>query len=295
MVYFYKLSLNILSINSQIKNYRIGSISMTQNNITYENWSDHMIALKHFIFATIVYMLPLMNQSYFVSVDDHNIHPVTIATYEEDITGDGTKEKIALKGHLLAKDSDYYRDVWAEISSQYGEKWKVHYKGGYNPRLQFINLTNDDVKNIYYQAANHPNGGSYHYSLHVLKNNAIHDIQLPEQDHVIGNYKDNFRIEISLAHDENPIIIDMSSQAEDYIDQGIYDEEGTLLHSTSVHIQEVLLFEPILQSPSTGYALKSYQHIKGSSDKDEIGTIETLWYYENDTWSIIKTKCVTTQ
>ncbi|HLR75282.1 MAG TPA: hypothetical protein VK077_08385 [Virgibacillus sp.] len=250
-----------------------------------------MIFLKQLMVTFIIYMSPLMNDQIF-SMTDHDVQPKTIGTYEEDITGDGMKERIKLKGYLLTTDSDYYRKVWAEISNPNGREWKINYEGGYNPRLEFLSLTNNDATNILYQTATKSNSDAYQYSLHTMQNLELKKTALPQQDHIIGNYKDSFIIELSLEPDEKPIIIDISHQAKEYIAEGVYDEKGRVLHSTSVHIEDISLFEPILRSDRNGYALKSYQHVKGRSDEDELGTIETIWTYENSAWTILKTKYV---
>src|SRR5690625_1985031 len=72
----------------------------------------------------------------------------TIATYKEDITGDGQKETIELQGILLSDDSDYYRDIWANITNEHSEKWRISYGSGYQPVIQFIDLNNDGVDNL---------------------------------------------------------------------------------------------------------------------------------------------------
>lgn len=252
-----------------------------------------MNLLKHFISTLLISILPLTsNADEMMSIEDNNINPIIIATYEEDVTGDGLKEIIELKGHLLSEDGQYYRDVWAEISNEHGDQWKIHYRPGYNPRLQFLNLTNNDLNDIYYQVANTPNKASYDYDLHTLTSFDPVAIRLPKQNYLSGVYKDEFIIEITLDPNEKPIHIDISNQANRYINEGIYDKSGRLLQSASAHIEDILLFEPVFYSESKGYALKSYQHIRDTLDKDEIGTIETLWYYENDTWTILNTECI---
>ncbi len=43
-------------------------------------------------------------------------------------------------------------------------------------------------------------------------------------------------------------------------------------------------------SDSQGYGLKSSQEIYGTNKDDSLGTIETLWYFEDEKWIILQTK-----
>ncbi|WP_373893117.1 hypothetical protein ACUL41_07100 [Virgibacillus natechei] len=223
---------------------------------------------------------------------ERNTEPVLIETYEADVTGDGQSEVIELKGILFSNDTNYYREVWIDITSVHDEQWTITYEGGYDPSLQFIDLDHNEVQDIFYQSATGGSGGLYNYHMHTLKNEKVGEIPSPEQLHIRGKFMNDFKVEIQLAPDSEPNIVDVSERSEEYIQLDIYNDEGKLSEATSVMIDPIAFFEPVLLSKSNGYGLKSYQQISGAYHADQLGTVETLWYYENDEWIILQTEWV---
>lgn len=220
---------------------------------------------------------------------------IIIETYQSDLTGDGNMEKIELKGKLFSPDAQYYQDIWADIVSTDQNEWKINYGGGYEPKLQFIDLNHDKVNDIFYQSPTGGSGGLYTSNLHTLKNGKLEEILLPEQRYVTGKFDDNFSVTILIDPNSKPIIMDVKDRKEDYIRLGIYDKSGNLLKPTPLMIDPIAFYEPISISNSKGYGLKSYQQISGAYHADRLGTIETLWYYEDGEWIILQTDWVTTE
>ncbi|WP_165767924.1 hypothetical protein [Virgibacillus indicus] len=217
-----------------------------------------------------------------------------IETYESDVTGDGVDETIELKGILFSESASYYREIWAEITSKHDEHWKITYGGGYEPVLQFVDLNHDQINDIFYQSPTGGSGGLYTYQLNTLANEKLTDIPLPEQRYIKGSFQENFNVTIQITPEGKPIVVDVKDRADDYIRLGIYDTEGNLLKPKSVMIDPIAFYDPVLISKSKGYGLKSYQQISGAYHADQLGTIETLWYYEDNEWIILKTDWVPT-
>ncbi|MBP2076402.1 hypothetical protein [Oceanobacillus polygoni] len=217
---------------------------------------------------------------------------ILIESYQVDITGDGEVETIELMGKLFAPDAQYYQDIWADIRSSNEQEWKINYGGGYEPELQFIDLNHDGIKDIFYQSPTGGSGGLYTSFLHTLANQELTEIPLPEQRYVSGKFEENFQVIIEIVPNGKPIVMDVKDRAEDYIRLGIYDKERNLLKPTSLMIDPIAFYEPISISESKGYGLKSYQQISGAYHADRLGTIETLWYYENGEWIILQTNWV---
>lgn len=217
-----------------------------------------------------------------------------IKTYEENLTGNHQKEKIELLGRLFSPEGLYYKDIWAEIHSGKGESWRIDYGGGYEPEMQFIDLTHDGEKDIFYQSPTGGSGGLYTSRLDSLANGKLKEIKLPDQPYVKGDFKSNFQAKISISPKEKPVIVDVRSRMKDYVRLGIYNEEGMLLKPTPLLIDPIAFYEPVLLSDQKGYGLKSYQQISGAYHADQLGTIETLWYYDIDKWIVLQTNWVET-
>ena len=248
--------------------------------------------MRLYLFS-FVFLFSLINIHEAAFASETKPEPIIIETYESDVTGDGQDEKIELKGVLFSEDASYYREIWAEITTPHNEHWKITYGGGYDPVLQFIDLNHDKINDIFYQSPTGGSGGLYTYQLNTLANEQLTDIPLPEQRFVKGEFKDNFNVAIQITPEGKPIIVDVKDRKDDYIRLGIYDTEGNLLKPKSVMIDPIAFFEPVLISKSKGYGLKSYQQISGAYHADQLGTIETLWYYENNEWIILQTDWVT--
>ena len=225
-----------------------------------------------------------------VMANETKQEPILIETYESDVTGDGQNEVIKLNGILFSPDTKYYRDIWADVTDPEGESWKINYGGGYDPTIQFVDLNHDKINDMLYQSPTGGSGGLYTSFLHTLANDKLVEIPLPEQHYVKGQFEENFTVTIELTPNEKPIVMDVKSRAADYIRLGIYNKEGKLLTPTPLMIDPIAFFEPIKISEDKGYGLKSYQQISGAYHADQLGTIETLWYYENNQWIILQTK-----
>lgn len=240
----------------------------------------------------LLFLLLLLVPSVTLAAETEPQEAILIETYQEDVTGDGENETIELKGILFSPDTQYYKDIWATVTSPSGTDWKINYGGGYEPVLQFTDLTHDGIKDIFYQSPTGGSGGLYTSDLHTLANGEMQEIPLPEQPYVSGKFEENFNVTIEIVPNGKPIVIDVKDRAEDYIRLGIYDKNGKLLQPTPLMIDPIAFFEPILISDSKGYGLKSFKQISGAYHADGLGTVETLWYYENGNWVILKTEWI---
>lgn len=251
--------------------------------------------MNKFILAASILLVwsILSSQPAFASeVDPDKEATIKIETHEEDVTGDEQKEKIELKGILFSQESDYFKDIWVNIASPANKEWKIAYEGGYDPKLQFIDFNHDKVKDILYQSATGGSGGLYHYHLHTLKNEKVKNIPLPESNYTKGKFKDNFTVEITIYPSEKPIVMDVKDRVSDYIRLGIYDSNGKLVEPASVMVDPIAFFEPFFIAKKKGYGLKSYQQVSGAYHADQLGTVETLWYFEKGKWINLKTTWV---
>lgn len=218
--------------------------------------------------------------------------PKQIVEFKKDVTGDGLKESVILKGIRFSMDTNFLKETWAEIRLANNQKLKITYNGGIDPSLQFLDLNHDQVQEIFYQSATGGRNGLYHHQLHTIKNGKMKKIPLPVQRYVKAHFTDGFQVEVKLSPGQKPYITNVKKHTSDYIQKGIYNKKGELLTDGSVIIEPITSYKPVFINKQKGYGLKSHQQINGSSNSDTIGTVETLWYYENGKWIILKTKWV---
>lgn len=211
-----------------------------------------------------------------------------INSYEEDLTGDGLREYVTLNGVLLTDKSDYYRDVWLDITSPFSHQWKISFEGGYDPHLQLIDFNHDHTFDMFYEVAKDEDKRHNFYQLYTLKNGEVEQLPLPKNNHIRGEFVKNFQVELNMHPNKKPMQINIKDKKDDYVQEEIYDENGKLLKKQQINISPITFMEPILISETKGYGLKSYQSVKGTNQNDLFGEIVTLWYYKNDKWVALK-------
>lgn len=215
--------------------------------------------------------------------------PILIESVNQDVVGDGSLQTIDLYGILFNPDSKYFRDIYAVIR-QDQQEWRINYHGGYEPKIRFIDLNHDGIVDIFYQSPTGGSGGLNTSSLDTLAKGKLENIPLPEQEGVKGYFDDGFHVVIELAPKMKPIVLNVEDRKDEYIRLGIFNDEGKLLKSTSLMIDPIAFFEPVEISKKQGYGLKSYKQVSGAFHADQLGMVETLWYYEENRWMILQTK-----
>src|SRR5690625_4962151 len=163
-----------------------------------------------------------------VANTDNDKNETLINSYEEDVTGDGFREKFTLRGILLTNHSNFYRDVWMDISSPFSHQWKISFESGYNPNIHLIDLNHDHAFDIFYQVAKDENKHQYNYQLYTLQNGLVKSLPLPKHNHVQGEYLNEFKVKIQINPHQKPIIKNIEQNKEKYIDENIYSEDGKL-------------------------------------------------------------------
>ncbi|MBM7600747.1 hypothetical protein JOC34_003158 [Virgibacillus halotolerans] len=249
--------------------------------------------MKYFL-SVLIFLSSLYFYADYTAASEKDSHSeaTLIETYQADVTGNGQNEEIKLKGTRFSNDTNYYQDIWIEITDDHNKHWKVNYGGGYEPTLKFIDLNNDQVSDILYQSANDKNNNLNNYQLHTLNNGQLNEVSLPEQLYIDGKFMDDYHVQVKISPDSKPIDMNVKDRAETYIHQGIYDEQGKLLKSTPILIDPIAAFDPFIISESKGYGLKSYKQINGGYQNDQLGTVETTWYFEDNDWIILQSEWV---
>lgn len=254
-------------------------IKLKQNLISLEIEGDIMAYIS-LLFLTL----------FFAPAEATPNDGILIHTYEEDVTGDGETELLELKGKLFAEDGVYYQDIWVDISSPSSDKsWRINYGGGYDPELQFADLTHNDITDILYQSPTGGSGGLYTSQLNQWEKDDFIELPLPTEQPVKGEFMDDFQVSVQLLPKKAPIILDVSGQKEEYNRLKLYNEQGKLLEPTALMIDPVAFFEVIELADKNQTGLKSFQQISGAYHADQIGTVESIWNYDKEKWILLET------
>ncbi|MCP3740971.1 hypothetical protein [Rossellomorea sp. BNER] len=222
----------------------------------------------------------------FVQGEDTNNNALVIDTYEKDVTGNGKPDKIVLWGKPFP-DALYYKEVWAEITTDSKKSIRINYEGGYEPKIEFVDLNHDGVKDLLQSSATGGSGGLYNFNLHTLANNTLTDIGLPEPLTIQAHFEDNYKASITFEDTNQSYTVDLSDRKEDYNRLGLY-HNGRLNEPTELMIIPYAFFEPIKIEGKDGLGLKANQQISGAYHADGIGIASSYWYYEDGKWVLQK-------
>src|SRR5699024_10665625 len=124
--------------------------------------------------------------------------------------------------------SIFYPDVWVDITNPFSQHWKISLQAGYNPDIQLIDLTHDQIVDIFYMVAKNVDKQQYDYQLYSLKNGTVERIQLPKHQFLQIKLINDFKLEIQINPQEKPLVYSIE-ETELYIEEKIYDEDGKLL------------------------------------------------------------------
>src|SRR5699024_4124568 len=146
----------------------------------------------------------------------------------------------------------------------------------------------DHTFDVFYQVAKDEDESQHYYQLYTLKNGLVEKLPLPKHNYIRGKFLNNFKAEIRMHPNKKPLQIDLQRNKNRYVQEDIYDEAGKLQQEKDINISPITYMQPILISESKGYGLKSYQNVKGIDSDDLFGQVETLWYYKDNEWIILK-------
>lgn len=239
----------------------------------------------------IVFLCALVFILFSTSVSKASPSGVIINSYQGDVNGDGKVEEIVLKGIPFSDQRDYYYYIWAEIEGQENQ-WKINYGDGYEPDIQLIDTNHDRILDILYQDELGPDKKGAIQKLHTLSNDQVEEIRLPKLNYVSAKFEDQFKVLINYSPYEKPREIDVEKHSDIYIQANLYSEDGTLKRQKYLSINDVSFFEPVKLSNQKGFGLRSYKHVYGISNEDQIGTIETLWYFNDGNWKAVQSEWI---
>ncbi|MFE7150356.1 hypothetical protein [Heyndrickxia sporothermodurans] len=219
-----------------------------------------------------------------------NTNEKILQEYKIDVTGDRKPDKIILKGIQVDASSMYMEKIWAEITSSNNKKFRIDYEPGYKPKIEFADLNHDNVLDLLESSGTGGSGGVYNYRLTTLKDNKAIDIPMPPALNVQGHFEDQFKASLTIPEISFTKKFKLSNRKKDYIRLGLFQKNGTLNEPTELMIDPVDVYRIIKVKGEKGFGLKSYRRVSGAYHADALGTLISVWYYENGKWNQIQTK-----
>src|SRR5690625_1323205 len=215
---------------------------------------------------------------------------VIIEEYEEDLTGDGRKDTILLKGYHLSKNSHFYQAVWLEIIDEDDNQWRIDYGGAYDPTIMLVDLNHNHIPYLLFKKSLDEHGQTVTL-LQSLINDEVQEMTVPKHNYISGAFQDDFIVNLQMFPHRQPIVIEVTQYATKYIEENIYTKDGKVKNQRKITVPQTD-YEPIYISKAKGFGLKSNQSIYGIDRYDELGKVESIWYLEENEWRQLRTRFI---
>ncbi|GAB6137952.1 hypothetical protein [Halanaerobaculum tunisiense] len=218
-----------------------------------------------------------------------------------DVTGDGIKDKVALVGSKVGKNKSPFRDNLTIIvrDGKSQEYTKATYQNfvGYEPKLLVKEFSGDKVNDVMVTANSGGSGGIYYHLIATFKNakaKVVFDEDNNRGVKVTGQFIPNFRARLKFVDFKKEVILDISENKDDYINQKVYNQKGVLVQRKLIRPYSYPFneLEPVDYDNDGKYELKGIQRIVGTCNADTIARIESIWSYNNQQWSLETMKLI---
>ncbi len=219
--------------------------------------------------------------------EQQKINHKVIISYQEDITGDGNKDDIILKGIPYSDNANYLKEIWADIITYTGKKYRIDYEPGYDPKISFVDLNHDGVGDLFQTSGTGGSGGIQNYRLDTLANDKLIELSLPKALNIQAHFEDHYKAKITFLDTNKTYTVNLKDRKEDYQRLGLYSN-GRLNEPTELMVDPYAVIETVNIKGKQGLGLKAYQRISGAYHADSIGDAISYWYYENGKWSLVK-------
>ncbi|WP_226641793.1 hypothetical protein [Mesobacillus subterraneus] len=210
---------------------------------------------------------------------------VTVSENKVDITGDGKKDLVYVKGVPFEEGAQYLKHIYLKIKASDGEIYKIELEAGYDPAIIFRDLNHDSVKDMLISVPTGGSGGLSNFYLYSLKDFQVTDLTVPEPLAVSSQFEDGYKASISIQETGQSYSFDLSNRKEEYERLGLY-QDGKLNEPTELMVLPFGTLKPI-KFKNDRYGLKGSQRINGAYNADGIANLESTWLYENGKWQVI--------
>jgi hypothetical protein len=217
---------------------------------------------------------------------------IVIQQVKADLTGDGVVDTLALTGSKESSDSPYIRDIELELTDgQSGKTVRTSIgdnNGGYGPKFTLLDANHDGVDDVYVSADTGGSGGIIEYSLVTFKGGTPEAL-VPQQ--VLNDapqfdvtFEDGFLAKLVDKQSGQATTVDISRGKDNYLELGIYDEQGKLLKPVQGWADGYGLLEPQKQTDES-YVFEGVQQVAGAAHVDRIATVISRWAIVDGQWT----------
>jgi hypothetical protein len=219
---------------------------------------------------------------------------------QADVTGDGQKTTILLLGKRFSDSRTFFEKLYLLLKKPGVEKGELlafpaNADGGYQPQMQLCDFTGDKIPEVFTSAPTGGSGGLSNYLIFNVKDRPAKPIFngaetiLPTFS---GQFEANYQAKILLKETNQSYTVDLSARKTLYDEAGLY-QAGRLLKPTQLWGGGYGLLTPTPTADGV-YQLEGIQAVKGLSNVDDIGRIESVIKWQSGHWQLISAKFVPT-
>ncbi len=221
-----------------------------------------------------------------VYAGDSNEKTVTVSEEKVDITGDGRKDVIYVKGVPFEEGTQFLKEIYLKIKASDGKTYKIELDGGYDPSTKYKDLNHDSVKDIFISVPTGGSGGLSNFYLYTLKDFKVVNLTVPEPLSVSSQFEDGYKASVQIEQTGQSYTFDLSERKADYDRLGLY-QNGKLNEPTELMVLPFGTLKPVKVNDQQ-YGLIGSQRINGAYNADGIANLESTWLYENGKWKLLK-------
>jgi hypothetical protein len=242
---------------------------------------------KEFLLVAAAFFLMSVTAITGVHAFEENAKTVTISKYESDISGDGTNERIQLKGVPYEGEEGYLKEIYIDISTD-EKQYKIPLESGSKASLKLVDLNQDGVKDLFSNVLTGGSGGITLNYLYTMKDDIIQELNVPEPLEMASTFENGFKAKITIAQTGKTYEFDLKDRKKYYKKLGLY-YKGRLNEPTELTVNSFHSLKPI--KLNTGeVVLQGVQRITGLANADTIAFVESTWKYGEDKWNLTDTK-----
>ena len=209
---------------------------------------------------------------------------ITITKEEQDITGDGIKEVISLKGVPYKDDDNDLKKIYIEVTALNNKIYRFPLEAGSKASLTLVDLNHDGIKDILASVLTGGSEGNIVNYLYSFKAFSKKKLTTPEPIEANCQYKNGFKAQISIKETGKKYLFNLKDREQYYKKLGLY-YRGRLNEPTELSVKPFSLLKP-MRYDQNKIGLVGLQRVTGIANSDTIAYIKSTWLLEDGIWKL---------